>query len=135
MNTFEWNQSITDLFYADEELTELLGFNDASPDAIKIYQHEHPIDEFEMAHLPALAIHFDEAETTYNDFVNRGFLNVDIFVSKEDYELAGDIRKRIVTLMFDTYNEVCRGEGQAYSGIRDIFKYTMVYTPLVNSKG
>lgn len=135
MNTFEYLESLWGLFTDDAELIALMGLGESDDYSNSIYLQEMPAEEFSPDKLPMLEIYFADSESTYNDFAKRGILHIDIMVNRSDISLAGKIRKRIVELMFQAYNEVSRGEGQYESGIRDIYKYRVVYTPLVNTKG
>lgn len=135
VNTFEYLDSLWNLFTGDEELLTLMNLNGEDDYSYAIHLQEMPAEKFSPDYLPMLEVYFADSEPTYNDFAKRGILHIDIMVNRSDPSLAGKIRKRIVELMFQTYNEVSRGEGQFESGIRDIYKYRVVYTPLVNTKG
>lgn len=136
MNSFDYLNELWNLFSEDNQLAEIMGLSDEEDNySSKIHLQEMPVEAFDAENLPMIEVYFADAESTFNDFAKRGILHIDIMVNKDDMFTAGKIRKRIVELMFDTFNEVSRGEGQFESGIRDIYKYRVVYTPLINTKG
>lgn len=135
MNTFEYSDMLWDLFTNDEELTTLLEVdsNDDSSYAIKFRQENFMPEEFESSLLNFIAWYFPETFSTYNDYMGRGILAIDIYA--QTIADVPAIRERIVKLMFEHFNLVVYSEGQYQSGIRDVYKYRLEYVPLVSRKG
>ena len=63
--------------------------------------------------------------------MNLGILRIDIYADSRDNTTA--IRRRIVELIHDTFDERIRAEGQRISGIKDVYKYRLEFTPLILS--
>jgi len=135
MNTFEYLDALWDVFTNDATLCDALHLDtsDESNYMQKYRQQDMQADEFKKDDMPMVVFYFADAMDTFNDFVNNGFLRIDIYAMNM-YDVA-PIRKRIVQLMFNTFNECVRAEGQYQSGIRDVYKYRLEYTPLVITKG
>jgi len=117
MNSFDYLDELWNLFSNDPALAELLGLSEEADNySSKIYLQEMPVEEYDTDNLPMIEVYFADAESTFNDFAKKGILHIDIMVNKAEMFAAG-------------------GEGQFESGIRDIYKYRVVYTPLINTKG
>ena len=64
-----------------------------------------------------------------NDYLNLGLLRIDIYTSyRDDVE---PIRKRIVDIIHERFDERVRAEGQRSSGITNVYKYRLEFTPLI----
>lgn len=131
MNSFEYADKLWDLFTNDSILTGLLGVNpiDDSSYAIKFRQEDIAPEEFTPDNLDFIAFYFADADVTPNDFMNKGLLRVDIYSSIRDN--VAPIRKRIVELIHENFDERIRGEGQYSSGIVNVYKYRLEFTPLI----
>ena len=130
MNTFEYNEALWGLFTADTTMITLLsvGTGDASY-AKKFKQQDVDPTEFSAESLPTVAFYFADAEKTRNDYVNRSILRIDIYAS--NYNDVAPIRARIVELIHSAFDERVRAEGQRSSGITNVYKYRLEFTPLV----
>ncbi len=138
MNMFEFNQKIFDLFLNDKVLAELVLDReiDVVTEEIKaefaqrIHQQDRNPEEFNPEELPMIAIYFSTCRTTANDFMNLGILRIEIFAEYYGSKVA-KIRNRIVEIMHSEFDERIRGEGQRSSGIKNVYKYRLEFTPLV----
>ena len=140
MNTFQYTEKLAKIFTSDTVLRECLKIENPVPGvpfcperdkrfSLKFRRRDQEVDEFEPRDLNFLAFYFVDANTTKNAYMNKGILRIDIY-TKTRFD-AGRIRERIVSLMHKHFDERVCAEGQRTSGIKDIFKYRLEFTPLV----
>ena len=129
MNTFDYVEELWSLFTAKEELKYLLGIDDDDNYAIKIRTEDVMAEGYEVDKLPFITIYFSEAWITENDFMNQGYLCIDIYAAMRNE--VPEIRKIIVDTMHNHFDERVRNEGQQQSGIHAVYKYHLEFRPLV----
>ena len=129
MNTFDYVEELWSLFTANEELKDLLGIDDDEDYAIKIRTEDVMAEGYEVDKLPFITIYFSEAWITENDFMNQGYLCIDIYAAMRNE--VPEIRKIIVDTMHNHLDERARNEGQQQSGIHAVYKYHLEFRPLV----
>ena len=129
MNTFDYVEELWSLFPANEELKDLLGIDDDEDYAIKIRTEDVMAEGYEVDKLPVITIYFSEAWITENDFMNQGYLCIDIYAAMRNE--VPEIRKIIVDTMHNHFDERVRNEGQQQSGIHAVYKYHLEFRPLV----
>ena len=129
MNTFDYVEELWSLFTANEELKDLLGIDDDEDYAIKIRTEDVMAAGYEVDKLPFITIYFSEAWITENDFMNQGYLCIDIYAAMRNE--VPEIRKIIVDTMHNHFDERVRNEGQQQSGIHAVYKYHLEFRPLV----
>ena len=129
MNTFDYVEELWSLFTANEELKDLLGIDDDEDYAIKIRTEDVMAEGYEVDKLPFITIYFSEAWVTENDFMNQGYLCIDIYAAMRNE--VPEIRKIIVDTMHSHFDERVRNEGQQQSGIHAVYKYHLEFRPLV----
>lgn len=129
MTDFEFLDALWELFAGDEELVSLLGIESEEDYSYKIRQANVEERGFDADKLPMVACWFMGADETFNDFVNQGYLCIDVYT--EDVGVAKEIVKRIVTLIHDEFNIRVKGGGQYQSELTPIYKYRVVFKPLV----
>lgn len=129
MNTFDYVEELWSLFTANEELKDLLGIDDDEDYAIKIRTEDVMAEGYEVDKLPFITIYFSEAWVTENDFINQGYLCIDIYAAMRNE--VPEIRKIIVDTMHNHFDERVRNEGQQQSGIHAVYKYHLEFRPLV----
>lgn len=129
MNTFDYVEELWSLFTANEELKDLLGIDDDEDYAIKIRTEDVMAEGYEVDKLPFINIYFSEAWVTENDFMNQGYLCIDIYAAMRNE--VPEIRKIIVDTMHNHFDERVRNEGQQQSGIHAVYKYHLEFRPLV----
>ena len=129
MNTFDYVEELWSLFTANEELKDLLGIDDDEDYAIKIRTEDVMAEGYEVDKLPFITIYFSEAWVTENDFMNQGYLCIDIYTAMRNE--VPEIRKIIVDTMHNHFDERVRNEGQQQSGIHAVYKYHLEFRPLV----
>jgi hypothetical protein len=129
MNTFDYVEELWSLFTANEELKDLLGIDDDEDYAIKIRTEDVMAEGYEVDKLPFITIYFSEAWVTENDFMNQGYLCIDIYAAMRNE--VPEIRKIIVDTMHNHFDERVRNEGQQQSGIHAVYKYHLEFRPLV----
>ena len=157
MNTFEYSDKLLDLFLADidtgihwNDTSHRYEYDDGSPVATKdvplalsvgfngtdesiankLRQEDVAAEEFNSdSSLPFIAFYFAGADITRNDYMNRAILRIDIYA--KSYADVTAIRARIVELIHSTFDERVRAEGQRSSGINNVYKYRLEFTPLI----
>lgn len=131
MNAFEYGNELWNLFTNDETLVQALNVdaNDESSYSKHYRQDDVAPELFSVENLPFIAFYFADATSTVNDYLNLGLLRVDIYTSyRDDVE---PIRKRIVEIVHEHFDERIRAEGQRSSGITNVYKYRLEFTPLI----
>lgn len=131
MNAFEFGNELWNLFTNDETLVKLLDVDvDDESSYVKHYRQEDVAPElFNVENLPSIAFYFADTGSTVNDYLNLGLLRIDIYTSyRDDVE---PIRKRIVDIIHERFDERVRAEGQRSSGITNVYKYRLEFTPLI----
>ena len=131
MNAFEYSNELWNLFTNDETLVKALNVdvNDESSYSKHYRQDDVAPELFNVENLPFVAFYFADAGSTVNDYLNLGLLRIDIYASyRDDVE---PIRKRIVDLIHERFDERVRAEGQRSSGITNVYKYRLEFTPLI----
>ena len=131
MNAFEYGNELWNLFTNDETLVQALNVdvNDESSSSKHYRQDDVAPELFSVENLPFIAFYFADATSTVNDYLSRGLLRVDIYTSyRDDVE---PIRKRIVEIVHEHFDERIRAEGQRSSGITNVYKYRLEFTPLI----
>lgn len=129
MNTFDYVEKLWSLFTANEELKDLLGIDSDEDYAVKIRTEDVMAEGYEVDKLPFITIYFSEAWITENDFMNQGYLCIDIYAAMRNE--VPEIRKIIVDTMHNHFDERVRNEGQQQSGIHAVYKYHLEFRPLV----
>lgn len=131
MTSYEFIDELWNLFTNDDKLVSLLSVDttDESSYVDKFREQDRDVNEFEASDLPYIAFYFADADTTRNDYMNLGVLRIDIYADSRDHTTA--IRKRIASLMHEHFDERIRAEGQRTSGIKDVYKYRLEFTPLI----
>ena len=131
MNAFEYGNELWNLFTNDETLVQALNVdvNDETSYSKHYRQDDVAPELFSVENLPFIAFYFADATSTVNDYLNLGLLRVDIYTSyRDDVE---PIRKRIVEIVHENFDERIRAEGQRSSGITNVYKYRLEFTPLI----
>ena len=133
MNAFEYGNELWNLFTNDETLVQALNVdvNDESSYSKHYRQDDVAPELFSVENLPFIAFYFADATSTVNDYLNLGLLRVDVYTSyRDDVE---PIRKRITEIIHENFDERIRAEGQRSSGITNVYKYRLEFTPLIFS--
>lgn len=131
MNAFEYGNELWNLFTNDETLVQALNVdvNDESSYSKHYRQDDVAPELFSVENLPFIAFYFADATSTVNDYLNLGLLRIDIYTSyRDDVE---PIRKRITEIIHEHFDERIRAEGQRGSGITNVYKYRLEFTPLI----
>lgn len=132
MNVFEFTDKLADILVEDKELQTLLNVDSASSPALlasKYRRRDQDINEFSSNDLDFIAFYFVDADSTQNAYMNKGLLRIDVYTKRR--KDAAKIRMRIVDLIHVYFDERVVAEGQKNSGVKDIYKYRLEYTPLV----
>lgn len=138
-DTFDFQDELFMLFRSDSELCNLLGINVEGMNEDDMYnllnnklrREDFSPEQFTEDTLDFIAFYFADADTSNNYLLNRGLLRLDIY-SKYRYT-AGQIRKRCVQLISDTFDIRVVAEGQKQSEITNVYKYRLELLPLVGS--
>lgn len=129
MTDFEFLDKLWDMFTNDDEIVSLLQIQDEEDYSYKIRQANVEAKGFEANRFPLIAMWFMGADETFNDLVNQGYLCIDVY--SEDVETTKQIVKRIVTLVHEEFNIRLKGGGQYQSELTPVYKYRVVFKPLV----
>lgn len=124
--------------YADEEMCELLNLDKDSDYVLDIannkLRREYQTDtNIEAGDVPFISFYFMHSEKfKKNWLVNVGDLYVDIYAHSM-YE-AGKIAKRFRELFAENREVMLNYEGQHFSGVNGVYKYRLIYNPLIDGK-
>ena len=131
MNAFKYTDEISSVLTNDTEILKLLKVNTKSLASYskKFRRRDQQVDEFEPTDLDFIAFYFVDADQTQNAYMNKGLLRVEIY--SKTRAAASKIRNRVVALLHDKFDLRVAAEGQKISGIKDIYKYRLEYTPLI----
>jgi hypothetical protein len=131
MNAFKYTDEISAVLTNDTEILNLLKVNTKSLASYskKFRRRDQQVDEFEPTDLDFIAFYFVDADQTQNAYMNKGLLRVEIY--SKTRAAASKIRNRVVALLHDKFDLRVAAEGQKISGIKDIYKYRLEYTPLI----
>ena len=131
MNAFKYTDEISVVLTNDTEILKLLKVNTKSLASYskKFRRRDQQVDEFEPTDLDFIAFYFVDADQTQNAYMNKGLLRVEIY--SKTRAAASKIRNRVVALLHDKFDLRVAAEGQKISGIKDIYKYRLEYTPLI----
>ena len=131
MNAFQYTDEISVVLTNDTEILKLLKVNTKSLASYskKFRRRDQQVDEFEPTDLDFIAFYFVDADQTQNAYMNKGLLRVEIY--SKTRAAASKIRNRVVALLHDKFDLRVAAEGQKISGIKDIYKYRLEYTPLI----
>ena len=132
-NIFDW-------CCADEELCSILGIDTTltGTDQLKIQndklRREYQTDDvIEYKDIPFISYYFMHSEKTKNNWlVNIGDLYVDIYAS--DMYTISQIAKRFREIVSSNMEILLNYEGQHYSGVDGVYKYRLIYNPLVDGE-
>lgn len=129
MNSFDYADELWSLFTKNEKLKGLLNIVDDDDYSTKIRTEDVMAEGYEVDKLPFITIYFSEAMTTENDFMNKGYLCIDIYSAMRND--VAEIRKIIVDTLHEHFDERVRNEGQQQSGIHAVYKYHLEFWPLI----
>lgn len=134
MDAFEYIGRLMDKFTNDEKLLELLDITESNKDKtipLKIRRQLYSTEEFSVKDLDFVSMYFSDAASTENYLVNKGVLRIDIYTKNRVSAIA--LRRRIVYLVHNTLGHRVMGEGQKESGVKNVYKYRLEFTPLIST--
>lgn len=141
IDSFECLNIIFDICANDKELCDLLKIDSklTGTDLLKA-QNDKLRREYQTADViksedaPFISYYFLHAEKVKTNWlVNKGDLVVDIY-AQSMYE-AGMICRRFRKLIADSKMEILLNyEGQHYSGVVGVYKYRLIYNPLIDGE-
>lgn len=140
IDSFDLLNKIFDICIADEELTSLLQIDDTltgydllDNQNFKLRREYQTSDVIEMNDTPFISYYFMHSEKTKKNYlVNVGDLYIDIYASNM-YDLSC-IVKRFRNLMKSNFTMLMMYEGQHYSGVMGVYKYRLIYNPLIDGE-
>ncbi len=136
--SFDLLDEIFEWCYADAEMRELLNIDTDTEYVLDIannkLRREYQTDtNIESGDVPFISFYFmHSSKFKKNWLVNVGDLYVDIYAHSM-YE-AGNIAKRFRELFAENREVMLNYEGQHYSGVNGIYKYRLIYNPLIYGK-
>lgn len=136
--SFDLLNRIFDWCLADDKMCNLLGIDKTADDLLDVannkLRREYQTDEnIEPTDVPFISYYFMHSEKfNKNWLVNIGDLYVDIYT--HNMYSAGLIAKCFRKIVSDNMEIQLNYEGQHYSGVNGIYKYRLIYNPLVDGK-
>ncbi len=139
--SFDLLDDIFDWCVADAELMSLLDIDTTITDTDKLLtiennklRREYQTDEnIEPTDVPFISFYFMHAEKNKNNWlVNVGDLYVDIYT--DTMYKAGQISKAFRRVIKTHMESLLNYEGQHYSGVNGVYKYRLIYNPLVDGE-
>lgn len=136
--SFDLLDEIFELCYADEEMRDLLNIDMDDENVLDIannkLRREYQTDtNIESEDVPFISFYFMHSEKfKKNWLVNVGDLYIDIYTHSM-YE-AGRIAKRFRQLFSENREVMLNYEGQHFSGVNGVYKYRLIYNPLIDGK-
>lgn len=113
----------------DEAFAKSMGAETSSETLFKKIRTEiAPDDEVSVDDLNFISMYLSSATETTNDYVSRGFLNVDFYCT--DRYAAKEVKKALE----DVFSSMGMRSTSAYneaSKIKGVYKYTKKYRPLI----
>ena len=135
-NSFDLLNDIFNWCVADEEVMRMLGVTDnTDTDVLKDkLRLECQADEaVTAAAVPFIAYYFTRAEKLeHNWLVNKGELYVDIYA--DTLLNAGLLAKRFRQVLNQQSEILLNEEGQHFIGVDGVYKYRLIYNPLIDGK-
>lgn len=140
INSFEILNRVFELCVANPELCKLLNINtELTGEELleeqnrKIRREYQTADVIEPEDAPFISVYFMHAEKSKNNWlVNIGVLYVDIYTHSM-YE-AQEISLLFRMILADDFQPLLNYEGQHYSGVTGVYKYRLIYNPLMNGQ-
>lgn len=140
IQSFDVLNNIFDWCCADEELCSILGIDTTltGTDQLKVQNDKlrrefQTADVIEHKDIPFISYYFMHSEKTKNNWlVNIGDLYVDIYAS--DMYTISQISKRFREIVSSHMEILLNYEGQHYSGVDGVYKYRLIYNPLVDGE-
>lgn len=124
------DQEICDLLKVDKSLTGNKLLVNKNKKLRREYQTPEVIDSKDV---PFISYYFLHSEKTKKNWlVNKGDLVVDIY-SSSIYEI-GLIAKRFRSILSANMEILLNYEGQHYSGVNGVYKYRLIYNPLIDGE-
>lgn len=139
--SFDLLDDIFDWCVADAELMSLLDIDTTITDTDKLLtiennklRREYQTDgNIEPTDVPFISFYFMHAEKNKNNWlVNVGDLYVDIYT--DTMYKAGQISKAFRRVIKTHMESLLNYEGQHYSGVNGVYKYRLIYNPLVDGE-
>ena len=133
--SFDLLNDMFDWFVADSELMSLLGIDTTADDALDVennkLRREYQTDTNVSADdIPFISYYMMHSDKTNNNFmVNVGDLYFDVYT--DTMYKAGEITKRIREVIRDKTEIKLLYEGQHYSGVNGVYKYRLIFNPLI----
>lgn len=140
INSFDLLNKIFDLLVADSEMCELLRIDTTKQgnqllDNLndKIRREYQTAEVIKPKDAPFISYYFMHSEKTRNNWlVNKGDLYVDIYT--HNIYQAGLISKRFRSIIADNLKILLNYEGQHFSGVTGVYKYRLIYNPLIDGE-
>lgn len=136
--SFDLLDEIFELCYADEDMRDLLNIDMDDENVLDVannkLRREYQTDtNIESEDVPFISFYFMHSEKfKKNWLVNVGDLYIDIYAHSM-YE-AGRIAKRFRQLFSENREVMLNYEGQHFSGVNGVYKYRLIYNPLIDGK-
>ena len=138
--SFDILNYIFDWCCSDTELCELLGIDTSltGVDQLKVQNDKlrreyQTADVIERKDIPFISYYFMHSEKSKNNWlVNIGDLYVDIYA--DSMYTISQIAKRFREVVSSNMEILLNYEGQHYSGVDGVYKYRLIYNPLIDGE-
>lgn len=139
-NSFDLLNDIFELLSNDMEMCHILNVdttktgNDLLDILNKKLKREYQTpDVIHPKDAPFISFYFMHSEKTRNNWlVNIGDLYIDIYY--HNFSQAKQITTRLRKLISEYLNILMVYEGQHFSGVTGVYKYRLIYNPLIDGK-
>ena len=138
--SFDILNDIFDWCCADEELCDLLdidtsltGLDQLKVQNDKLRREYQTADVIEHKDIPFISFYFMHSEKTKSNWlVNVGDLYIDIYA--DNMHSISLIAKRFRKIVSSKMEILLNYEGQHYSGVNGVYKYRLIYNPLIDGE-
>lgn len=139
-NSFDLLNDIFELLSNDREICYLLGISEniTGNDLLdiqnrKLKREYQSADVIKPKDAPFISFYFMHSEKLRNNWlVNVGDLYIDIYY--HNFNQASKITKRLRKLISEYLDILMVYEGQHFSGVTGVYKYRLIYNPLIDGK-
>lgn len=129
MRSFEFINKLWELFTTDDEMASLLSIYSSEDYELRVRRQDVMPEWYDPNNLPFIAMYFLETGFSYNHFVAPGYLCIETYAHTVDD--AVPIVNRIMDILHKEFDLRLEGEGQFHSGIENVYKYRLVFKPLI----
>lgn len=129
MRSFQFINKLWGIFTKDEQLASLLNLYSDEDYELRVRRQDVLPEGYDANNVPFIAMYFIETDFSYNHFVAPGYFCIEVYAHNVDNAIA--IINRVMDIVHKEFDLRLKGEGQFHSGIDTLFKYRLVFKPLI----